>query len=374
MKKINKSAETKKAFQSALMQKAAAKAVSCATTSEKIEVNSTTSSEVEKSPKLNDESFKKALDLLLSDHPADGRNKRADFSAVLSTLLKLNVDTKSAKEISLETEKSLNVLGFTANKAEGKMSISKDEIPELVWYLFDGYQKRHPSFCGIDADILHNCPNELDAIAKKVWHPIIRYIACQTASFMTEEDAKHLLSSKSDEINNVLKNVKCADQTRAVLVSIAPELGKLIQTLKNSTPKAEVISNVNCPFAGLNPNDFPATEEEQQNKLSSINEAEPIKEEKVEKNEKTVAETTSTTTSFDSDITSKQDSSITTLAHTIKILRTYGDLLHSLEAEGFTVEDAQALVEANALGFSFNELLHNEKMVETLSSIVNALK
>ena len=241
MKKNNTKsvADTKKAFQNALMKKAATKVASCSATSENNAAIEAAPSEVVTSPKTNAESFKKALDLLLSAHPADGRNKRADFSTVLSLLLKMNVDTKSAKEISSETEKSLNILGFTATKAEGKESICKDEIPELVMYLFNGYQKEHPQFCAIDADILHNCPNELDSISKKIWHPIVRYIACQTASYMTEEDAEHLLSGKPAEISDVLKNVKCADQTRAVLVTIAPELGKLIRTLKASSPIPE---------------------------------------------------------------------------------------------------------------------------------------
>lgn len=384
MAKNTKSAKnTKKAFQSALMQKAAAKAASSNTikTDASIEVVSV---DVGESSKHNEEAFKKALDQLLSGYPADGRNKRTDFSTVLSLLLKMNVDIKSNKEISAETEKALNILGFSTNKSEGKENICKDEIPELVVYLFNGYQKEHPLFCAIDADILHNCPNELDSISKKVWHPIIRYIVCQTASYMTEEDAKHLMSGKSEEITDVLKNVKCAEQTRSVLASIAFELGKLVLTLKASTPVQEVVHSGNCPFAGLNPNDFPSYEEEQPEKVTVIDEVYPedrvsspqfvVEEENVKEEEVPEVETTPEPSSVAPDITSKQNNSIDTLFHTVKVLKEYGDQLRSLEAEGFVIEDAQALVEANALGFSFNELLHNEKMVETLSSIVNSLK
>ena len=384
MAKNTKSAKnTKKAFQSALMQKAAAKAASsnAIQTDASVEV---ASPDAGKSTKHNEEAFKKALDQLLSTYPANGRNKRTDFSTVLSLLLKMNVDIKSNKEISAETEKALNILGFSTNKSEGKENICKDEIPELVVYLFNGYQKEHPLFCAIDADILHNCPNELDSISKKVWHPIIRYIVCQTASYMTEEDAKHLMSGKSEEITDVLKNVKCAEQTRSVLASIAFELGKLVLTLKASTPVQEVVHSGNCPFAGLNPNDFPSYEEEQPEKVTVIDEVYPedrvsspqfvVEEENVKEEEVPEVETTPAHSSITTDIASKQNNSIDTLFHTVKVLKAYGDQLRSLEAEGFVIEDAQALVEANALGFSFNELLHNEKMVETLSSIVNSLK
>ena len=377
-KKASKSATTKKAFQDALKKKAAEKAASsnALKTDAPVEV---ASSEVVASPKRNEESFKKALELLLCTYPADGRNKRSDFSAVLSLLLKLNVDTASTKEISVETEKALNILGFTSSKMDGKESILKEEIPDLVVYLFDGYQKMNPMFCAINADILHNCPVELENISKKLWHPVIKYLACQNASIMTEEDAKHLMSGNSAEITDVLKNIKCAEQTRSVLASIASELGKLIISLKASTPVQEVVHSGNCPFAGLNPNDFPSYEEEQPEKNIVIDEVFPedrvsspqfvVEEEKVPE-----VEITPEPSSVVPDITSKQNSSIATLFHTVKVLKEYGDHLRSLEAEGFTIEDAQALVEANALGFSFNELLHNEKMVETLSSIVNSLK
>lgn len=385
MKKNNTKsvADTKKAFQNALMKKAATKVASCSATSENNAAIEAAPSEVVTSPKTNAESFKKALNLLLSAHPADGRNKRADFSTVLSLLLKMNVDTKSAKEISSETEKSLNILGFTATKAEGKESICKDEIPELVMYLFNGYQKEHPQFCAIDADILHNCPNELDNISKKIWHPIVRYIACQTASYMTEEDAEHLLSGKPAEISDVLKNVKCADQTRAVLVTIAPELGKLIRTLKASSPIPEVIHSGNCPFAGLNPNDFPKYEEqsspaetetcEEVSSSSNSSSEEPTTEEITVEKESTPEANTSEEEDSTS-ITSKQENNVAALIRTVEVLNKYGDILRALEAKGFTSEDAKSLVEAEAIGFSIKEMLHNPKMVETISSIVNALK
>lgn len=344
-KKASKSATTKKAFQDALKKKAAEKAASSNVLKPDDAPVEVTSPEVEASPKHNEEAFKKALELLLCTYPADGRNKRSDFSAVLSLLLRLNVDTASTKEISVETEKALNILGFTSSKMDGKVSILKEEISDLVVYLFNGYQKMHPMFCAINADILHNCPTELENISKKLWHPVIKYLACQNASTMTEEDAKHLTSGNSAEIADVLKNVKCAE---------------------------------------LNPNDFPSYEEEQTEKVTVIDEVYPedrvsspqfvVEEENVEEEEVPEVETTPEPSSVAPDITSKQNNSIAILFHTIKVLKEYGDQLRSLEAEGFVIEDAQALVEANALGFSFNELLHNEKMVETLSSIVNSLK
>ena len=359
-KKASKSATTKKAFQDALKKKAAEKAASSNVLKPDAPVE-VTSPEVEASPKHNEEAFKKALELLLCTYPADGRNKRSDFSAVLSLLLKLNVDTASTKEISVETEKALNILGFTSSKMDGKVSILKEEISDLVVYLFNGYQKMHPMFCAINADILHNCPTELENISKKLWHPVIKYLACQNASSMTEEDAKHLTSGNSAEIADVLKNVKCAEQTRSALASIASELGKLVLKLKASTPVQEVVHSGNCPFAG-----YP------EDRVSSPQFV--VEEENVEEEEVPEVETTPEPSSVAPDITSKQNSNIAILFHTITVLKEYGDQLRSLEAEGFVIEDAQALVEANALGFSFNELLHNEKMVETLSSIVNSLK
>ena len=120
-KKASKSATTKKAFQDALKKKAAEKAASSNALKPDAPVE-VASPEVEASPKHNEEAFKKALELLLCTYPADGRNKRSDFSAVLSLLLKLNVDTASTKEISVETEKALNILGFTSSKMDGKES------------------------------------------------------------------------------------------------------------------------------------------------------------------------------------------------------------------------------------------------------------
>ena len=370
-----KSESNKASRKAALMQKAEAnRAVSNSSTSATTVVVDATTSEVV----INKESFKKALDLLLSSHPADGRNKRADFSAVLSLLLKMNVDTKSKKEISFETEKSLNLLGFTANNMEGKEHICKDAIPELVDYLFNGYQKKHPQFCAIDADILHNCSEELEAISKKIWHPIVQYIACQTASCMTEEDAKHLLSGKNAEITDVLKNIKCAEQTRSALANIAPELGKLVLTLKASSPMTEVISSGNCPFAGLNPNDFPAYEEQSaENKSSgepSPNAINSVKEEDSKK--MVVEELKSSPEEKDSKdaIVSKQESNVIALAHAVEVLKKYGDMLRKLEAIGFTIEDAKSLVDAEAIGFSIKELLNSPTVVDTISAIVDALK
>ena len=96
-KKASKSATTKKAFQDALKKKAAEKAASSNVLKPDDAPVEVTSPEVEASPKHNEEAFKKALELLLCTYPADGRNKRSDFSAVLSLLLKLNVDTASTK-------------------------------------------------------------------------------------------------------------------------------------------------------------------------------------------------------------------------------------------------------------------------------------
>ena len=392
-KKNTKSATTtKKAFQAALMHKAAEKAASCSATSEKDTTTEVTSPDVTEPLNAHEESFQKALDLVLSTYPADGRNKRPDFKAVINILLKMNVEPESAKEISSEAEKSLNALGFTASsKMNDKEFINKNEIPSLVSYLFKGYQKKHPQFCEIDASITHNCSTELKAISKKIWHPIVSYIACQTISYMTEEDAKHLKSGNTAEISDVLKNVKCAEQTRSLLASIAPELGDIILTMKASTPMQEVVATGNCPFAGLNPSDFPSYEEEQPAKPRDFEAVFPedkdsykkpdVKEEKFkqeemykqeEKYQKEEIYTESTPKS--SSHTSKQESNFSALEHTVNVLNKYGDMLCALEAEGFSIEDAKSLVDAEALGFSIKELLYSPKVVETLSSVVNALK
>lgn len=375
-KNNNKSATNKKAFQTALMKKAAAKVTSYPNDSVAVEP---AVPEVVVAPKRNEEAFKKALDLILFTYPATGRNKRTDFSSLLSLLLKLNVDTKSAKEISPETEKALNSLGFATSEMEGKEIIRKEEIPGLVEYVFNGYQAQHPQFCAVDADILHNCPNELESIGKKVWNPVIRYIACQTASNLEEKDAKLLMSGNPDAISDVLRNVKCADQTRTALTNIAPEMGKLVLTMKASAPVKEVIPSGNRPFAGLDPNDFPQYVEEEV-KTKDFEEVYPEDrpsskiEENAKQEETPEVEKTSEIASSNSDISSKQDSNIAALTRAIMVLTTYGDVLRSLEASGFTIEDAKSLVEADAIGFSFKEMLHNQKMVETLASIVNALK
>ena len=392
-KNNNKSVETKKAYQNALMRKAEANAVSRSIVSENDAIVESTSSEAPASTRPSEEACKKALALLLSAYPAEGRNRRTDFSALLSLFLRLNVDITSSKEVSPETERALNILGFTAKEADGKEPICKTEIPTLVVYLFNGYQEEHPMFCAINADITKNCHKELETISKKLWHPALKYLACQTAVNMLEEDAAHLLSGNSDEISEVLKNVKCAEQTRLTLASIANELGKLVIAQKSIVNIPKVISG-NRSFTVLNSAGFPSYEEDEkpaeaktkdfaavfpEDKVSS---KEAIIEEKhdeqnmVQQEVENIpeAKTTQELSSSKHDLSSKQDYNVDVLSRAVKALKVYGDALRELEDDGFTIEDAEALVQAEAIGFSFHELLRNEKMVETLSSIVNFLK
>ena len=392
-KNNNKSVETKKAYQNALMRKAEANAVSRSIVSENDVVVVSTSSDVPVSTKPSEEACKKALALLLSAYPAEGRNRRTDFSAVLSLFLKLNVDITSSKEVYPETERALNILGFTAKEADGKEPICKTEIPTLVVYLFNGYQEAHPMFCAIDADIKQNCHKELEAISKKLWHPAIMYLACQAASNLTEDDAAGLLSNNPEEISKVLQNVRCAEQTRLALASIANELGKLVMAHKSVMDIPKVISG-NCPFAALNPADFPPYEEDKKPAEAKAKDFDAVfPEDKVSSKEAIIeekydeqnvfqqevenipeAKTTQEISSSKHDISSKQDYNVDVLSRAVKALKMYGDTLRKLEDDGFTIEDAEALVQAEAIGFSFHELLRNEKMVETLSSIVNFLK
>ena len=66
--------------------------------------------------KVNGKALQDALAYLLSNYPAIETTRKSDFKDVFNMLLKLNVDLTSKKDISAETERILNTLGFTNNK------------------------------------------------------------------------------------------------------------------------------------------------------------------------------------------------------------------------------------------------------------------
>lgn len=327
-----KSQIAKKAYQNALMEKAARNAAMKIQSLENVDVKASTELPI-KEKNLENE-FRLCLEHLLADYPATGKNTRKDFSYVLSLLLKLNVDPTSQKDVSFDTEKTLNQIGFSTTNEFGKCQIQKADIPSLVLYIFEGYKEVHPSFCEVDEKLFVSCEKELDQISAKVWNPIMQYIIAQTCSSLTKEDAKHLLSGNTLEIEEVLKGIKCAEATRKVLFIVAPEMGAIINKLNLdkdsiSTSKEEEVV-ISAPLIQKNLND--------------------------------------------SEIISKQDQNIKIFKKGIDVLQKNIPLLREIMNTDFSVDDAKALIEFESIGFSIRELVDNPKLVETISTIATALQ
>ena len=263
MKNSKKNVATnKKAYQAALIKKATAKKTNATPAVDSVNTdNISTTTDTAPVRKVNDKALQDALAYLLSNYPAIETTRKSDFKDVFNMLLKLNVDLSSKKDISAETERILNIWGFTNNKHNvTKEFISKYDIPQLVTFMFNGYQEKHPDFCKIEPSVLLKCSNELNAISQKFWHPIVMYIAYINASRMDSNNASKLLSSNEAEIKSVFDNIKCSTYTRNFLIDLAPELGHMLQHLNDSVSNHENNDKPNggyTPFTGLNPTDFP---------------------------------------------------------------------------------------------------------------------
>ena len=341
-------ATTKKDYQAALMKKAAKKANATSVVDSVNTDNISITADTAPMRKVNGKALQYALAYLLSNYPAIETTRKSDFKDVFNMLLKLNEDLTSKKEISAETERILNILGFTNNKHNvTKEFICKYDIPQLATFMFNGYQEKHPDFCKIEPSVLLKCKNELDAISQKYWHPIIMYIACLNASRMDYNNASKLLSGNEAEIKSVFANFKCSTYTRSFLIDLAPELGHMLQQLNDSTFNQEDNDKPNggyIPFAGLNPADFPEYIDGKQTVDDSSNdiqdketlEGEPadkaISEPVMQKQQPSVE-----VTPFEQIVTpkvgiqnsdaSRQDKSVQTLNRAINAIKQYGDLL-----------------------------------------------
>ncbi len=144
-------ATTKKDYQAALMKKATAKKANATSVVDSVNTdNISITADTAPVRKLNGKALHDALAYLLSNYPAIETTRKSDFKDVFNMLLKLNVDLSSKKDIAAETERILNILGFTNNRYnEAKEFISKYDIPQLVTFMFNGYQEKHPDFCKI---------------------------------------------------------------------------------------------------------------------------------------------------------------------------------------------------------------------------------
>ena len=396
MKNSKKNVATnKKAYQAALIKKATAKKTNATPAVDSVNTdNISTTTDTAPVRKVNDKALQDALAYLLSNYPAIETTRKSDFKDVFNMLLKLNVDLSSKKDISAETERILNILGFTNNKHNvTKEFISKYDIPQLATFMFNGYQEKHPDFCKIEPSVLLKCKNELDAISQKYWHPIIMYIACLNASRMDYNNASKLLSGNEAEIKSVFANFKCSTYTRSFLIDLAPELGHMLQQLNDSTFNQEDNDKPNggyIPFAGLNPADFPEYIDGKQTVDDSSNdiqdketlEGEPadkaISEPVMQKQQPSVE-----VTPFEQIVTpkvgiqnsdaSRQDKSVQTLNRAINAIKQYGDLLRQLDQRGFSIDDAKSFVETEKIGFSIHEMLTNKETFDSIADVVTAL-
>lgn len=254
-------ATTKKDYQAALMKKATAKKANATSVVDSVNTdNISITADTAPVRKLNGKALHDALAYLLSNYPAIETTRKSDFKDVFNMLLKLNVDLSSKKDIAAETERILNILGFTNNRYnEAKEFISKYDIPQLVTFMFNGYQEKHPDFCKIEASVLLKCKDELDAISQKYWHPIVMYIVCTNASRIDSHNASKLLSGNKAEIESVFDNFKCSTYTRNFLIDLAPELGHMLQQLNDSTFNQEDNDKPNggyTPLLDLTPQIF----------------------------------------------------------------------------------------------------------------------
>lgn len=387
-------ATTKKDYQAALMKKATAKKANTtpAVDSENTD-NISTTTDTAPVRKLNGKALQDALAYLLSNYPAIETTRKSDFKDVFNMLLKLNVDLTSKKDISAETERVLNIFGFTNNKhTVTKEFISKYDIPQLVTFMFNGYQEKHPDFCKIEPSVLLKCSNELNAISQKYWHPIVMYIVCTNASRIDFNNASKLLSGNEEEIKSVFANFKCSTYTRSFLIDLAPELGHMLQHLNDSVSNHENNDKPNggyTPFAGLNPADFPEYIDGKQtadNSSNDIQDKETLEGEPVKAISKPVTQKQQPSvevTPFEQIVTpkvgiqnsasSRQDKSVQTLNRAINAIKQYGELLRQLDQRGFSVDDAKSFIETEKIGFSIHEMLTNKETFDSIADVVTAL-
>lgn len=386
-------ATTKKDYQAALMKKAAKKANATSVVDSVNTDNISITADTAPMRKVNGKALQYALAYLLSNYPAIETTRKSDFKDVFNMLLKLNVDLTSKKDISAETERVLNIFGFTNNKHNvTKEFISKYDIPQLVTFMFNGYQEKHPDFCKIEPSVLLKCKDELDAISQKYWHPIIMYIACINASRMDSNNASKLLSGNEADIKSVFDNIKCSAYTRSFLIDLALELGHMFQHLNDSVSNHENNDKPNggyTPFAGLNPADFPEYIDGKQTVDDSSNdiqdkealEGEPVK--AISKPVMQKQQSSVEVTPFEQIVTpkvgiqnsasSRQDKSVQTLNRAINAINQYGDLLRQLDQRGFSIDDAKALVETEKIGFSIHEMLTNKETFDSIADVITAL-
>lgn len=378
-------ATTKKDYQAALMKKAAKKANATSVVDSVNTDNISITADTAPMRKVNGKALQYALAYLLSNYPAIETTRKSDFKDVFNMLLKLNVDLTAKKDISAETERILNILGFTNNKHNvTKEFICKYDIPQLVTFMFNGYQEKHPDFCKIEPSVLLKCKNELDAISQKYWHPIVMYIVCTNASRMDSHNASKLLSGNEEEIKSVFDNIKCSAYTRSFLIDLAPELGHMLQQLNDSTFNQEDNDKPNggyTPFAGLNPADFPEYSSNDVQDKEAI-EGEPadktISEPVMQKQQPSVEVTpfeqiVTPKVGIQNSASSRQDKSVQTLNRAINAIKKYGDLLRQLDQRGFSIDDAKSLVETEKIGFSIHEMLTNKETFDSIADVVTAL-
>lgn len=387
-------ATTKKDYQAALMKKAAKKANATPAVDSENTDNISTTTDTAPVRKLNGKALHDALAYLLSNYPAIETTRKSDFKDVFNMLLKLNVDLSSKKDIATESERILNIFGFTNNRYnEAKEFISKYDIPQLVTFMFNGYQEKHPDFCKIEQSVLLKCKKELDAISQKYWHPIVMYIVCTNASRIDFNNASKLLSGNEEEIKSVFDNIKCSNYTRSFLIDLAPELGHMLQQLNDSTFNQEDNDKPNggyTPFAGLNPADFPEYIDGKQTVDDSSNDVQDKEAIEGEPADKTISEPVMQkqqpsveVTPFGQIVTpkvgiqnsasSRQDKSVQSLNRAINAIKQYGDLLRQLDQSGFSIDDVKSFVETEKIGFSIHEMLTNKETFDSIADVVTAL-
>ncbi len=396
MKNSKKNVATnKKAYQAALIKKATAKKTNATPAVDSVNTdNISTTTDTAPVRKVNDKALQDALAYLLSNYPAIETTRKSDFKDVFNMLLKLNVDLSSKKDISAETERILNILGFTNNKHNvTKEFISKYDITQLVTFMFNGYQEKHPDFCKIEPSVLLKCSNELNAISQKFWHPIVMYIAYINASRMDSNNASKLLSSNEAEIKSVFDNIKCSTYTRSFLIDLAPELGHMLQHLNDSVSNHENNDKPNggyTPFTGLNPTDFPEyidgkqTVDDSSNDIQDkeILEGEPadkaISKPVMQKQQPSVEVTpfeqiVTPNVDIQNSAAIRQDKRVQTLNRAINAIKQYGDLLRQLDQRGFSIDDAKSFVETENIGFSIHKMLTNKETFDSIADVVTAL-
>ena len=169
----------------------------------------------------------------------------------------------------------------------------------------------------------------------------------------------------------------------------------MLQRLNDSDSNQENDGKPNggyTPFAGLNPADFPAHidgEQTADDSSNNIQDKEPVEgkpdeeaitEPVMQEQQPTVEVTPLEQTEnpqVENSIANRQIQNLQTLKQAVDAIKQYGDILRLFDNQGFSIIDAQSLIETlletERIGFSIHEMLIDKTFFERICEFVTAL-